>query len=81
MSQEEQRVFLNAFNSIFFGMGIKDLRYVSEVQFLLGLAYRGYHLYNGKKRKEKKRKEAYIISVRNTKTDEVSIQMYEKYVI
>jgi hypothetical protein len=36
MSQEEQRVFLNAFNSIFFGMGIKDLRYVREVQFLLG---------------------------------------------
>lgn len=76
MSQEEQRVFLNAFNSIFFGMGIKDLRYVREVQFLLGSAYRGYHLYNGKKRKE-----AYIISVKNTKTEEVSIMMSEKYVI
>jgi hypothetical protein len=68
-------VFLNAFNSIFFGMGIKDLRYVHEVQFSLGSAYRGYHLYNGKKRKE-----AYIISVRNTKTDEVSIMMSEKYI-
>jgi hypothetical protein len=38
MSQEEQRVFLNAFNSIFFGMGIKDLQYVGKVQFLLGSA-------------------------------------------
>jgi hypothetical protein len=76
MSQDEQRVFLNAFNSIFFSMGIKELWYVREVQFLLGSAYYGYHLYNGKKRKE-----AYIISVRNKKTDEVSIQMSEKYVI
>jgi hypothetical protein len=76
MSQDEQRMFLNAFNSIFFGMGIKDLQYVREVQFLLGSAYyHGYHLYNGKKRKE-----AYIISVRNTKTDELSIQMSEKYI-
>jgi hypothetical protein len=76
MSQEEQRVFLNAFNSIFFGMGIKDLWYVHEVKFLLGSAYCGYHLYNGKKREE-----GYILCVRNTKTDEVSIQMSEKYVI
>jgi hypothetical protein len=58
MSQEEQCVFLNAFNSIFFGMGIKDLWYICEVKFLLGSAYRGYHLFNGKKRKE-----GYIISV------------------
>jgi hypothetical protein len=46
------------------------------VEFLLGSAYPGYHLYNGKKREE-----GYIVSVRNTKTDEVSIQMSEKYVI
>ena len=39
MSQEEQCVFLNAFNSIFFGMGIKDLWYIREVKFLLGSAY------------------------------------------
>lgn len=53
-----------------------DLRYVHEVEFLLGSAYRGYHIYHGKKRQT-----GYVFTRVTKDTNEKSIQMSEKYVI
>jgi hypothetical protein len=76
MDQEQLCLYLNAFNSIFFGMGKKDLRYVHEVEFLLGSAYRGYHIYHGKKRGT-----GYVFARRKKETLEESTIMSEQYVI
>jgi hypothetical protein len=57
-------------------MGRKDLQYVHEVEFLLGLAYHGYHIYHGMKRGT-----GYVITRMKRDTNEKSIQMSEKYVI
>jgi hypothetical protein len=57
-------------------MGKKDLRYVHEVEFLLGSAYRGYHIYHGKKRGT-----GYVFARRKKETLEESTIMSEQYVI